>query len=113
MDLLIIPDGNRRWAKERNKGYDFGYSQLPIIIAMVIDTLREAGISRLFFWCNSTDNLSRPTEQVNSFLSHYADILKYVTEPEKLSIHIKGNRKLFPDRTRKNRGGGVATYTIL
>lgn len=97
MDRLVIPDGNRRWASERECGYDFGYRQLPRKIATIIDTLKAEGICKLYFWCNSPRNLLRPKEQVRSFFTHYADIFKHVSDPEGLRVHIKGNRTLFPE----------------
>lgn len=96
MDLLVIPDGNRRWAKERGQNYDFGYETLPVTISMIIDTLIEEGTKRLYFWCNSPNNLGRPIEQVYSFLTHYLKILDHATNPDQLRVHVRGNRDIFP-----------------
>lgn len=96
MDLLVIPDGNRRWAEEKGKDFDYGYSTLPITINRIIDTLSEEGINRFYLWCNSISNLKRPSEQIESCLKHYSEILDYATNPAKIRILIKGNRKIKP-----------------
>jgi len=96
MDLLVIPDGNRRWAKANNKDYDFGYSYMPITINKIINILMGENIRRLYFWCNSVGNLlNRPKEQVVSFLNNYLKILDYAENEEKIRIHLKGNLELF------------------
>jgi undecaprenyl diphosphate synthase len=97
LDLLVIPDGNRRWARHQGKSFDYGFRQLPVKIAMLTDILRKNGIFRLYFWCCSPDNLLRPPEQVDSFLGHYADLLDYINEPDLVRIHIKGNIGKLPD----------------
>ena len=94
----MIPDGNRRWAKKKNKDFDFGYLQLPITINRIINVLKKQNIDRLHFWCNSIDNIrNRPYRQVVSFLDHYLEILKYSSQPDELRVHIKGNLQVFKD----------------
>lgn len=98
MDLLVIPDGNRRWASEEGETFDYGYLQLPITINRIIETLRREGIHNLYFWCNSINNLSgRPREQVVSFFTHYLEVLKYSENPEELRIIVRGNLGSFDE----------------
>jgi undecaprenyl diphosphate synthase len=98
MDLFVIPDGHRRWARYKGKSFDEGYRQLPIAISRVIKTLRSEGIDNLYFWCNSINNLSkRPREQVVSFLTHYLEILEYSENPEELRVLVKGNLGAFDE----------------
>lgn len=120
MDLLVIPDGNRRWARAEGRGFDYGYVQLPIVINEIIETLWKEGIKNLYFWCNSINNLSRrPREQVISFLTHYLEVLEYSGSPEELRVVVRGNLGAFDEydlpwfhrkfkeleeKTRKNEG---------
>lgn len=98
MDILIIPDGNRRWAKAKGRDFDYGYLQMPVVINRIISFLASKGVNRLYFWCNSINNLAgRPREQVLSFLNHYLDILKHSENPEKIRVHIKGNLDEFAE----------------
>jgi len=95
MNIVVIPDGNRRWAKERGKDFDYGYQQLPIKIAEIIETLQEKQINQLYMFCNSIKNLARPPAEVNSYLKHFAAINDYVPE-SMLKVIVKGNKDLFP-----------------
>lgn len=97
MDLLVIPDGNRRWAKERGRDFDFGYAQFPIGISKVIETLTQEGITHLYFWCNSIANLQRPPEEIKSALGHYLRILEHSSDPSRLRVHVRGNTGLLPE----------------
>jgi len=63
--VAIIPDGNRRWAKERNlptlKGHEAGFLRFKDII----QTSYDLGIEVLTIWGFSTENWNRSTEEVN------------------------------------------------
>lgn len=63
----VIPDGNRRWAKDRGldkqDGYRYG-------LTAGLDLLRAAaklGIEQLTFYGFTVDNCKRPKEQVKAF----------------------------------------------
>lgn len=108
MDLLVIPDGNRRWASAKlgktvedfsKQDFDFAYGQLPIGINRVIDTIVEEGGDKLYFWCNSVTNLTKRTDEVvRSYLSNYLDVLKHSSTPERIRIHLRGNLRMFEEQ---------------
>ncbi len=66
--IAIIPDGNRRWAKKNfimtEQGHQAGANQLMTIVQAAI----EIGISRLTFYIFSTENWSRPKNEINAQL---------------------------------------------
>jgi len=107
MDLLIIPDGNRRWASKRldkpisefvEKDYDFAYEQLPIVISKVIKILKNRGENKLHFWCNSVNNfLKRKPEVIKSFFNNYLKIIEYLDNPKEVRIYLKGNLELLKE----------------
>ncbi len=56
--VAIIPDGNRRWAKEHNRGGLEGHKYaVETIIPQLIEKAVEMKISYLTFWLLSTENL--------------------------------------------------------
>jgi len=95
LNILIIPDGNRRWAKQRGRTFGYGYEQMPIVINKTINGLIKLGIKKLYFWGNSIKNLERPREQIISFWEEYLKIYEQSNLKKKLRIHILGNTELF------------------
>lgn len=93
--LAIIPDGNRRWAKEMGyslkKGYEISgnYERLKQLYLKC----QEFGIKTFSFWALSTDNLekrdSNEKEIVFKIVSRGLDEIKKDSEENKLKfIHI-------------------------
>jgi len=70
--VVIIPDGNRRWAKKRDlpawEGHEAGAQNLEKLIKFS----SEKGIQCLSFWGSSLDNLKkRPLEEKRALLQIY------------------------------------------
>ncbi len=87
--LAIIPDGNRRWAKEKNlptfEGHRQGY-QRGIEIGK---KARELGIKYLTFWAFSTENWNRSKKEVNYLMRIFKDLVdQYLKEALKDEIKI-------------------------
>lgn len=57
--IAIIPDGNRRWAKQRNKPEHAGHEEGARTGEVVLESALEAGVSYLTFWGLSYDNLQK------------------------------------------------------
>lgn len=72
--VVIIPDGNRRWARERGlepwKGHEVGAD----MIEKIIERAHELGIRCLSFWGSSVDNLTkRPLDEKRALLKIYQE----------------------------------------
>jgi len=63
----IIPDGNRRWARqaglEKQEGYSHGLGPGLELLKLA----RQAGIREITYYGFTTDNCRRPSEQVQAF----------------------------------------------
>lgn len=75
--IAIIPDGNRRWAKEKGmeswKGHEFGAANIEQLARWAFDN----GIFALSFWGSSLENLQkRPLLEKQSLLGIYEDYFK-------------------------------------
>jgi undecaprenyl diphosphate synthase len=92
--LAIITDGNGRWARARgmspNKGHDAGADTLK---ARLRDAA-ELGVKELTVYSFSTENWSRPAEEVNGLISMLAQRIAGET-PE---LHSHGVRMRFIGR---------------
>lgn len=73
--VVVIPDGNRRWAKERGlptfEGHRRGFSQANKIIRAASDW----GIHTMTFWAFSTDNWKRDKSELDYLMKLYEKLL--------------------------------------
>lgn len=60
--VLIIPDGNRRWAKKRSYKIFFGHSYGAKVVESIALAALEQNIKCLTFWGLSMDNLKNRSE---------------------------------------------------
>jgi undecaprenyl diphosphate synthase len=65
--IAIIPDGNRRWAKERGLPTLEGHRRGAENFEQLLTTTRELGIKYFTSWAFSTENWKR-AEQENNYL---------------------------------------------
>ena len=74
--IAIIPDGNRRWAKnsglEKHEGYEHGLN--PGVEALRL--AQQYGVEELTYYGFTTDNCKRPPVQVKSFIDACIDATK-------------------------------------
>ena len=67
--VAIILDGNGRWAKERHLPRVLGHRKGGFNIYDVAKAAQELGIKYLTVYCFSTENWSRPDDEVNYIMS--------------------------------------------
>jgi undecaprenyl diphosphate synthase len=67
--VAFIMDGNGRWAKKQNQHRVFGHAAGVESVKEVIKTAREVGISFLTMYAFSTENWSRPSEEVEGLMN--------------------------------------------
>jgi undecaprenyl diphosphate synthase len=91
--LAIIPDGNRRWAKEKGKpiieGHRVGINKLKDLA----EWAKESDVDNLLVWIFSTENAGRSAEEVKGLFELFDKTL------DKLDNEIK-NKKIEDVRIR-------------
>ena len=63
--VAIIPDGNRRWAKEKHLPVFEGHAKGSDVVFEISQKAREMGIKILSIWGFSTENWTRSKKEVN------------------------------------------------
>jgi len=76
--LAIIMDGNGRWAEQRSLDRVAGHRQGAESVRLVVRACREIGISYLTLFAFSSENWSRPQQEVEALMTLLKDYL--VTE---------------------------------
>lgn len=85
--LVIIPDGNRRWARVRGLPESEGHRQGIEAADRLIKICREWGVQTLTIWGLSTDNLEKRTPEEIGFLMDAFE--KLFIDKERLTEAIK------------------------
>ncbi len=74
--VAIIMDGNGRWAKSRNRPRVFGHHSGVDSVRKVVEAAAEAGVKILTLYAFSTENWSRPKQEVDTLMSLLSRSLK-------------------------------------
>ena len=112
--IVIIPDGNRRWAKNKNlkpwEGHIVGADRVEEIIRKAL----EMGIKNISFWGSSLDNLKkRPLAEKRALLRIYEKYFKRLIKSDDVhknetKINIFGRwREQFPGGLKKILEDGI------
>ncbi|MBA7701012.1 Isoprenyl transferase [subsurface metagenome] len=86
--VAIIPDGNRRWAKQRGLLALYGHNLGAEMMHLTVEHLIARGIKYLTVWGFSTDNWKRADNEVNN-LFH---VLAAWIEEDTLWLNSRGVR---------------------
>lgn len=102
--VAIIPDGNRRWAKEKGlptfEGHRKGFDQ----ITKISKKARELGIKVLTFWGFSTENFGRTEEEKTYLWRLFSEAIKKYKDDalkEKIRIIHLGRKDRLPEKLIK------------
>jgi undecaprenyl diphosphate synthase len=102
--IAIVPDGNRRWAKQRGMLPWEGHREGGKVFEQVLEWSRDAGIKEVSFWAASTENLEREKNEVNFLLKLFGEMCdKFIKDQhdgkikEKVMIRFIGNHKKLPE----------------
>jgi undecaprenyl diphosphate synthase len=90
--IAIIPDGNRRWAKEKGLPTFEGHRRGFDVALDLAKKIRQMGVSILTLWAFSTENWKRTTEEVSYLMGLYEILvdkcLKEAIEDKVRVIHL-------------------------
>lgn len=87
--VAIIPDGNRRWAKEKGRNTYEGHKKGFEEIIKIAKKARNLGIKVFTIWAFSTENWKRSKEEVGYLMKLYEVMLdKYLSEALKDEVRI-------------------------
>lgn len=100
--IAFIMDGNGRWAKQRLMPRKYGHSEGVKAMKRVIEAADEYGIEAVSFYAFSTENWSRPQDEVDALfkmVDKFAkDELEYYAE-KGYRVRIMGDISRLPEST--------------
>ncbi|BBC37154.1 hypothetical protein SGFS_084480 [Streptomyces graminofaciens] len=95
-NLMLLPDGMRRWSIENGVSLDEGYKAMADKIIEFIGWAREEGITTLYITTSSAANFSRPESAVTTFLDAFDDVAR--RSHANCNFSFSGSLDLVPDR---------------
>jgi undecaprenyl diphosphate synthase len=76
LHICIIPDGNRRWAKEKGLPSLAGHQKGADNFDPLVQKARDLGVKCLTAWLFSTENWKRPQEETDFLFKLVRDVTK-------------------------------------
>ena len=88
--VAIILDGNGRWAKKRGLARNFGHAKGIETLVKTSENCRDLGIKNIIVYAFSTENWSRPKEEVDYLMKALISSLeKYKKRLLKYQVRVK------------------------
>jgi undecaprenyl diphosphate synthase len=92
--VAIIMDGNARWAIQKQLPTLEGHREGARALKRIVRDAKELGIEELTAYAFSTENWSRPPEEVEGLMELFAELI----ESEVPELHEEGTRVRFVGR---------------
>jgi tritrans,polycis-undecaprenyl-diphosphate synthase [geranylgeranyl-diphosphate specific] len=104
--LAIIMDGNRRFAIEHGLGVQVGHERGRDTLEELLDWCLEVGIRILTVYALSTENFSRPTDELEGLMNLFDRSLREIATDERvhrnqIRVRVIGNRTALPARVQE------------
>jgi undecaprenyl diphosphate synthase len=113
----IIPDGNRRWAKERGLPPEAGYAEGVVCGLRMLDDCAELGIEEVSVYGFTQDNTKRPREQRLAFSKACVDFAETVRDRVALLVVGDPESPVFPPElrpyTNERQGEGLKVNMLV
>ena len=90
LSVGIIMDGNGRWAKQRGLPRTAGHKKGAEVFRDIVRYFNDLGMSSVTFYAFSTENWTRPTEEVESIMRLFGNYLTMAYDYKK-----ENNRLVF------------------
>jgi short-chain Z-isoprenyl diphosphate synthase len=95
----VMLDGNRRWARAAGKSTADGHRKGADKIQELLSWCEETGVEVVTLWLLSTDNLSRPAEELVPLLGIIEDAVRTLAAANRWRVHPVGALDLLPQST--------------
>ena len=106
--IVLIPDGNRRWARKKGLPPFFGHREGTKIVGKILKAALDLKIPYFTFWGTSVDNiLKRAPKEVDFLFKIFEIYFKNLAKNKdihqnRVKVDVLGRwQKLFPEKTKK------------
>jgi undecaprenyl diphosphate synthase len=109
--IAIIMDGNGRWAEKRGLERGYGHAAGVTALKEIITACVRLGVQALTVYAFSTENWTRPQEEVDLLMSLFATTLINelpLMHREDVRLKYLGDMKALPEETRRTFERGLS-----
>jgi len=102
--IAIIMDGNGRWAAKKGLPRSFGHKSGVSVLKEILKASKKLGCKVLTVYAFSTENWTRPIEEVNYLINLFCEVLKNEIEEihqESIKLKFIGDLIPFPENLKK------------
>jgi short-chain Z-isoprenyl diphosphate synthase len=92
----ILVDGNRRWARAYGTDTSEGHRAGAANVLEFLGWCDEVGVEVVTLWLLSTDNLSRPSQELTSLYTIIEDLVGEIAATGRWRVHPVGSLDLLP-----------------
>lgn len=99
--VVIIPDGNRRWAKSKGLPAFLGHKEGSQRVKEILQSLKDGGVESLTLWLFSTENWKREKEEVEQLMGLFEEFfttIKRTCLEEKIYFRHFGRKDRLNDK---------------
>lgn len=105
----VMLDGNRRWARQRGAASAEGHRAGADNIAPFLGWCEESGIEVVTLWLLSTDNLNRPTAELEPLLAIIEQVVTDLAAAQRWRVRVVGALDLLPRATADGLSAAAGT----
>ncbi len=95
--VALIMDGNGRWAEKRGLPRNFGHKRGIDNVQKVIKSAKDRGVRILSLFAFSTENWSRPKEEIDFLFSSFKKYLSENKGDKDIRFNVMGSRRGLPE----------------
>lgn len=102
--IAIILDGNGRWAKAKGVPRNYGHAQGSKNVERICEEAYKMGVKYLTVYAFSTENWSRPKEEVDALmklLRNYMKTCLKTAAKNRMKVRVLGDKTKLDDDIRK------------
>lgn len=97
--IAVIPDGNRRWAKQQELSNKHGHENGANILIQTVKAAKELGVKTITFYVFSTENWRRSSDEVAVFMWLIKEFLndhRAEMQQDGVRLHVIGELEALP-----------------
>ena len=102
--IAIIMDGNGRWGLKQGFSRSFGHNKGVSVLKNILQLAKSWGVNIMTVYAFSTENWSRPVEEVNFLLNLFEKVLDREIEElnkDMIRINFIGDLSPFPEKLKQ------------
>lgn len=92
----VLVDGNRRWARVYGARASAGHRAGAANVIEFLGWCEDLGVERVTLWLLSTDNLSRPSSELDELYTIIEDLVTRIAVSGRWRVHPVGSLDLLP-----------------